>query len=272
MMSSISPAPSARALLIVSLGVLAFASGCFKSKEGDAADGGKASTTNLSSAAAPKGGSCKQPSEGLCTEFAENPFGASEGLCTSLMSGTFSKDACPRENMLGTCETKAKNVTYYYFGNARGPLPADAKAACSTIEEGNFTLANGAEQVAKEKAMPSPDRIVASCLEKSGGCEDYFGSAATVSINKSMCDGTWQDGKACPTEGVVASCLSQGQVRRYTQKSLKASYMTLADVERLCNSDGFAYQHLFKSPNAVAQATGGKNGAVKGAGAAKAKK
>lgn len=261
-----------KTFLLASIGILVFGSGCLPSKDG--VGDKKESTTTVSSAAAgpaPKGGSCKQPTEGVCTEFAENPLGASETLCTSMLGGTYSKDACARENLLGTCATKEKNVTYYYFGNSRGPLPADAKGSCSTMEDGTFTVAPGAEAAARDKAMPSADRIAASCIEKDGSCVDFVGSPTSMALNQSMCDGTWQAGKACATEGVLGSCVSRGQVRRYTARSLKASYMTLADVEKLCNTDGFAYEHFFKATNAVAAAAKGSPAAAKPS-AAKAKK
>lgn len=217
-------------------------------------------TSGTPRVAATKGGSCKQPMTGLCTEFAENPFGASEGLCTSILEGTFAaKEGCARENLVGTCQTKA-SATYYYFANSVGPWPKDAKQDCTTIHEGTFTEAAGAAETAKQKALPAADRIVASCSNKDGACEDFLGGGFGVSMSKDICqssEGKWNDGKACPSENIAASCLSKGKVTRYPVGFGKKGGTSLKDVEGFCSGEGLAFSHWY--PNAALPASPAKS-------------
>ena len=181
----------------------------------------------------PKGGSCMQDKAGLCTEYADNPAGMAESVCTSLIKGTYSKNACPRDNSLGSCLSK-DDTTFYYFGNASGPWTEDATEDCKTIHEGTFTAVAGASEIAKQKALPTPDRILASCQHTQGSCDDYYGDPIKLAISKSLCegDGTWADGKACPADGLAATCLSGGTAHRYYPAYLKSTSTSMTELEQ----------------------------------------
>jgi hypothetical protein len=250
----------ARALVTTSLSVAisVVAFGCSKGS-GSSGSG----TTSATNANAPKGGSCMQDKAGLCTEFTENPAGLSEGLCTSLMKGTYSKAACSRDNTIGSCQSK-DDATYYYFGNSSGPWTEDAADDCKNIHEGTFTATPGAADTAKAKALPAPDHILASCVQDANTCDDYYGDPIKVGISKSFCDGSgqWNDGKACATDGLVATCLSGGAAHRYYAGYLKKNGVTMDGLASLCKSGSIGYSHFY--PAAGAPASGPAVAATKG--------
>jgi hypothetical protein len=218
--------------------------GCSKGAGG--ASGAAAADPN-----APKGGSCMQDKAGLCTEFSENPAGLAEGACTSLMKGTYSKAACSHDSTIGSCQSKG-DTTYYYFGNASGPWTEDAQDDCKTIHEGTFTATAGAAETAKAKAIPTPDKILASCTQDTGSCDDEYGDPIKLDISKSFCaaPATWADAKACPTDNLVATCLSGGTAHRYYATYLKKNGISMADLGNLCKSSGIGYSHFYPAPGA----------------------
>jgi len=246
----------------ITLALSLAALGCSKGNGGAGASGAAAT-----SAYAPKGGSCLEDKAGLCTEFTENPGGLAEGACTSLMKGTYSKDACPRDNSIGSCQSKS-DTTYYYFGNASGPWTEDAADDCKNIHEGTFTPTPGAAETAKQKAMPTADRILASCVQDQTACDDYYGDPIKVDISKSFCEGTgkWNDAKACPTDGLVATCLSGGAAHRYYSTYLKKNGVSMSDLAALCKGGSLGYSHFYPAPGApttagpLAAGKGGKKG------------
>jgi hypothetical protein len=213
---------------------------------------------------APKGGSCLEDKAGLCTEFSENPGGLAEGTCTALMKGTYSKSACPKDNTIGTCQSKT-DATYYYFGNASGPWTEDAADDCKNIHEGTFTATPGAADTAKQKALPAPDHILASCTQDATSCDDEYGEQMKVDLSKSFCSApaTWADGKACPTDNLIATCLSGGTAHRYYSAYLKKNGISMSDLGNLCKSSSIGYSHFYPAPGAptapvVAAANGSK--------------
>jgi hypothetical protein len=242
--------PSFAVIAFVSLVPIA-ATGC--SKSGGSASGGGGAAA---SAEAPKGGSCLEDKAGLCTEYSDNPGGVAESACTMLMKGTYTKNACPRDNTIGSCQSKG-DTTYYYFGNASGPWTEDAEADCKSTHEGTFTATAGAADLAKQKALPTPDRILASCSHDptTSSCNDYYGDSVTLSLSKSLCtdDGTWNDGKACPTDGLVATCLSGGAAHRYYAPYLKKTGTSMNDLATLCKDSSIGYAHFYPG---VASASG----------------
>jgi hypothetical protein len=245
------------ALSLVSLAAI----GCSKSSSGTAAAG----SANPN---APKGGSCMQDKAGLCTEYSENPGGLAESACTALIKGTYSKDSCSRDNTIGSCQSKG-DTTYYYFGNADGPWTEDAADDCKKIHEGTFTATPGAAETAKLKALPTPDHILASCTHDPGSCDDFYGDPIKVSIDKAFCDGdgTWVDGKACPTDGLVATCLSGGAAKRYYAAYLKKNSVSVSGLGTLCAGGSIGYSHFYPAPGAsTAVATGPKAPPGKGKG------
>jgi hypothetical protein len=217
------------------------ATGCSKKSGGASADG--------TAANAPKGGSCLEDKVGVCTEYAENPMGIAESACTSLVKGTYSKNACSHDNTLGSCASKGDTI-YYYFGNSEGPWTEDATENCKTIHDGTFTATAGAAETAKQKAMPTADRIQASCAHDDGSCEDEYGDPIKLGMSKSFCEGggTWADGKACPSDNLVATCLSSGTARRYYATYLKKNSMSAADLAGLCTGSGLGYSHFYPAP------------------------
>jgi hypothetical protein len=239
--------------LAIALSVAAI--GCSKSGGGGA---------TASDPSAPKGGSCMQDKAGLCTEFSENPAGLAEGACTSLMKGTFSKASCSKDNTIGSCQAKS-DVTYYYFGNASGPWTEDAADDCKTIHEGTFTPTPGAADNAKAKALPTPDKILASCTQDATACDDEYGDPIKVDLSKSFCSApaTWADGKACPTDSLVGTCLSGGTAHRFYAAYLKKNGISMTDLGNLCKSSSIGYSHFYPAPGApaapvVAAASGNK--------------
>lgn len=250
--------------VLASVSSLLVAAGCSKKEED------KAATTTVNGASspaaggaakgpAPKGGSCKQEKEGLCTEFSENPLGAMEALCSGMLKGQYTKEACPRENLLGTCQAKT-DATFYYIANSAGPWPADAADHCKLTHEGTFAVAPGVETIAKEKALPAANRITASCVQNDGSCEDIVGDSITMDLQKEMCasTGSWVDGKACPTDGVVASCLTKNKVTRYTASYAKKNGVPLKNLAEGCKSDGLIFAHWYPTAGAEAAAPAGK--------------
>jgi hypothetical protein len=217
---------------------------------------------------APKGGSCTQSNVGLCTEYSDNPGGIAEGACTSLLKGTYSKGSCSRDNTIGSCKSKDE-VNYYYFGSESGPWTEDAADECKTIHEGTFTPTPGAAELAKQKALPTPDHILASCVADATSCEDHYGDPIKLGLSKSMCEAPsqWNDGKACPTDGLVGTCLSNGTAHRYYAAYLKKNGVSLSDLASQCSSTGMLYSHFYPVPGAAtpppvvaAHKGGGKKG------------
>jgi hypothetical protein len=233
--------------------------GCSKS----AATGGDSGTA--AAANGPKGGSCMEPQAGICTNFAENPGGIAESVCTGMSKGTYGQSACPTDNSIGSCAAKGDTI-YYYFGNSSGPWTEDAASDCKTIHEGTFTATAGAADTAKQKALPTPDRIQASCQQQAGTCDDYFGDPIKVGMSKSFCapDGTLSDGKACPTDGLVATCLTGGKAQRYYQAYMKKTSTTMAAAEDQCKNGSLSFSHFYPVPGAVVASATGKPGKGKG--------
>jgi hypothetical protein len=223
--------------------VLALVTGCSK---GSGSSGGTAAANG------PKGGSCMQAQAGICQNFSDNPGGIAEGTCTSLLKGTYAKTACATDNTIGSCAAKDGDTVYYYVGNATAPWPDDAAADCKMTHEGTFTATAGAAEVAKQKALPTADKIQASCMTSFGLCDDYFGDPMSVGIKTSMCtapDGTLAQGKACPTDDLVATCLTPGKAERYYASYMKKTGTTLASAEDLCkNSTIVGTGHFYADP------------------------
>jgi hypothetical protein len=231
----------------ISLALSIVAFGCSKGSAGITASGDR----NGTNANAPKGGSCNEAKAGLCTEFNDNPAGIAEGTCTSVMQGTYAKDACNRANTIGSCASK-DDVTYYYFGNAWGPWTEDAADDCKNVHEGTFTATPGASDNAKLQAIPSPDHIEASCVQDANACDDIYGDPIKLSISKSFCDGSgkWNDGKACPTDGLVATCLAGGTAHRYYGSYLKKNGLTMSGLASLCKTSSIGYSHFYPAAGA----------------------
>jgi hypothetical protein len=238
-------AVAATTFAFVALSVAAI--GCSK---GSGGAGASATDPN-----APKGGSCMQDKAGLCTEFSDNPGGLAEGTCTAIMKGSYSKASCSRDNTIGACASKGDS-TYYYFGNASGPWTEDAADDCKNIHEGTFTPTPGAADTAKAKAIPTPDKILASCTQDATSCDDEYGDPIKLDISKSFCSApaTWADAKACPTDNLVATCLSGGTAHRYYATYLKKNGISMNDLGNLCKSSSIGYSHFYPAPNAPATA------------------
>ena len=158
----------------ISLALSLAALGCSKGS-------GAGSTTATSDPNAPKGGSCMQSGVGLCSEYADNMGGIAEGACTTLLKGTYSKGSCSRDNSIGSCQAKDE-VTYYYFGNESGPWTEAAADECKTIHEGTFKPTPGAAETAKQKALPTADHILASCVADTTSCEDHYGDPIKLQL------------------------------------------------------------------------------------------
>jgi len=231
----------------ISLALSIVAFGCSKGSSGTTASADRSGTD----ANAPKGGSCNQAKAGLCTEFTDNPAGIAEGTCTSIMQGTYSKSACSRASTIGSCASK-EEVTWYYFGNASGPWTEDAAQDCKDIHEGAFTATPGAADNAKANALPTPDRIEASCVKDALSCDDVYGDPIKLSLSKSFCDGssTWNDGKACPTDGLVATCIAGGTAHRYYGAYLKKNGLSMSGLESLCKTSSIGYSHFYPAAGA----------------------
>lgn len=251
-----------RIILVLSSVAVSLAA-CSKPSGGGAGDTGSASVT---SAAAPKGGSCNLEKSGVCHEYADSALGLVEGACTGMLKGTYAKAACSTQNLLGTCELKDEKKLYY-FGNSDAPWVSDAKEDCekNAISPGKFTPAPGAEETAKAKALPAADRIAGSCVKEDGSCEDHFGDM--LDLSKSTCEqfGGKYSTTACPTDKLVASCLKHGKVERIYEKDLKERKMS--ELEDDCVKLAIPFGHFYPDPNAKVAAP-----AAKAAGGAKAKK
>lgn len=256
---------------------------CGKPTKGSAA-GATGSATLTNAAAAPKGGSCMEEKTGICTEYSDNPLGFAESACKDMFKGTYSKNACPTQNLIGTCQKKDdKNPNggdkeFYYFGNSKGAWLDDAQADCekNPLTPGKFTAQPGVEQAAKDNALPKAANITASCVKKDGTCEDITGRLGE--LEKSFCEdggsGTYKDGQACPTENLVGSCIKQGKVSRYYTASLKGQ--SVKSLTKECEDFALVGKnHWYPGPAAPAAAAApaakaaGK--AVKGGGSSKAK-
>jgi hypothetical protein len=241
----------------IALAVSLAAIGCSKSA------GGGSSGSSAADPGAPKGGSCMQDKAGLCTEFGDNPAGLAEGACTSLMKGTYAKTACSHDNSIGSCASKG-DTTWYYFGNASGPWTEDAADDCKNIHEGTFTATAGAADTAKAKAIPTSDKILASCVQDANACDDEYGDPIKLDISKSFCSApaTWADAKACPSDSLVGTCLSGGTAHRYYAGYLKKNGVSMTDLANLCKSSSIGYAHFYPGPAAPAPgpvvAAGGK--------------
>jgi len=208
---------------------------------------GKAGTTTLTSANAPKGGSCNLPKAGSCTEYADNALGLTESMCKDLIKGSYEKASCPTANLMGVCERKG-DKKFYYFGGSM-PWVSDAQNNCEKdgLEPGKFTAQPGAEQTAKDKAIPTGDRIQGSCTNSGGTCEDLFGDM--FDMQKSMCEQF--DGKfstsACTAEKLVGSCVKNGKVERLYEKDLK--FQKLADLQNSCEKYAIPFGHFYPNPD-----------------------
>jgi hypothetical protein len=99
-------------------------------------------------------------------------------------------------------------------------------------------------------------------------CEDHYGDPIKLQLSKSMCDGTgqWNDGKACPTDGLVATCLSNGTAHRFYATYLKKNGVSMSDLASQCSTTGMLYSHFYPASGAptaapvVATRKGGKKG------------
>jgi len=233
-------------------------------------EGGGASSTTTTSGPVPKGGSCNVEKQGICEEYADSALGLAEGACKSLLKGSYAKAACSQTNLMGVCETKDEKK-FYYFGNSVAPWVSDAKEDCekNAITPGKFTAQPNAEETAKTKTMPDASKISASCMEESGQCEDIIVDA--LDMEKSSCEsgGGKYATSACPTAGLVASCVKRGKVVRYYEKALKTQKMS--ELQTFCDSGGILFGHFYADPNAPKAPAAGGGGAKPAAKPASAK-
>ena len=249
-------------------------------KPGGSGSGSSAGSATVTSGPAPKGGSCNEEQSGICVEYGDNPLGMAEGACKEMFHGTYSKGSCPQQNALGYCQKK-EDKEFYYFGNGVAAWVDDAREDCekNPLTPGKFTAAPNAEQTAKDKAIPTPDRISASCQHKDGTCDDITGRLAD--LEKSFCEdggnGTYTEHKACAADALVGSCVKHSKVSRYYTPSLKTQ--SAKDLTNDCEN-GLLKGHWYPGPAApaaaaakaaapAAKAAGGK--ATPAGGAAKAK-
>ncbi len=250
-------------VVVTSVSLIALAtSACGKGK----AEGGKAGSTSLTSAEAPKGGRCLLEKAGTCTEYKGNALGLAEGACTDLLKGAYAKEACPAAELMGKCERKGDTVFYYFGGEY--PWVSDAEKSCAKdgLEPGKFTASAGAEQLAKEKALPATSKILGSCAHTSlGTCEDYTG--ADFDMLKGLCDKF--TATPCSTDKLVASCVKHGRVERLYESELK--YQKMADLQKSCEGDAFPFGHFYPNPSYTPAKAAAAPAKAK-AGASKAKK
>lgn len=260
------------ALVFSSLALVVMA--CGKSGDKAGAGGAASSSATVTSGPVPKGGSCNLEKDGMCHEYADSALGMVEGLCTGMMKGTYAKASCSTANLMGVCEEKDEKK-YYYYGNADAPWVADAKEHCekNAGAPGKWTAQPGAEEIAKTKALPAADKIGGSCTKESGSCDDVWGQM--MDLQKGSCeavDGKWAT-TPCQVDKLVASCVKNGKVTRYTDKDLKTQGGKLSDLQELCEKVSFPFGHFYPGPNAPAAggaaAAGGAKAAA-GGGAAKA--
>lgn len=234
-------------VVVSSLSVIALAStGCRKPKGAE----GKPGSATVTSATAPKGGSCLLENAGTCTEYQDNALGLAETSCKDLMKGSYSKESCPTAELMGVCERKGDKKFFYYGGST--PWVSDAQEACEKdgLEPGKFTAQPNAEQIAKDKALPTASRIQGSCVSSSGSCEDLYGEM--FDMQKSMCEQF--DGKfsssPCTTEKLVASCVKRGKVERLYEKDLK--FQKLSDLQNSCEKYAIPFGHFYPNPDSAA--------------------
>ncbi len=235
-------------------------------KPGASSNSSPAASATLTSAAAPKGGSCNEAKAGICTEYSDNPLGIAESACKEMFAGTYAKAACPSENVLGYCTKDKGDKQYYYFGNGVAAWVDDAKKDCeqNPLTPGKFTVATTAniEQLAKDKALPTSDRIAGSCVHKDGSCDDVVGRMAE--LEKQFCEDA--GGKfgttACSADALVGSCVKHGKVSRFYSANLKTN--TVKQLTTDCE-DSLGQGHWYEGPAAP-------KAAVKPAKPAKAKK
>jgi len=223
--------------------------GCSLPPSKKKADSEAVGTTTTTSASLKGGASCNHEKSGRCTEFKkDDPLGLLETGCKDIQKATFTKDTgCASANLMGTCERQDAKE-FYYFGGAI-PWVQDAKTSCEKdgLTPGKFTASPNAEQTAKDKAVPTPDHIVASCTEKDGTlCEDLYGDL--VELQTSSCE---QGGRKlaktpCASEKLVGSCVKEGTTERHYEPELK--WMKLADLQKNCESSSILYGHWY--PNA----------------------
>ncbi len=256
-------------LLFVSSCLLAVVA-CGKPGSSGAGPAGSASVTN---AVVPKGGSCNEAKAGVCTEYADNPLGLAEGACKEMFKGTYAKNACPTDNVIGFCQRKDEKE-FYYFGNGVGAWVDDAKEDCekNSLTPGKFTATAGVDQAAKDKAIPAAANIAASCLHKDGTCDDITGRLAD--LEKSLCEdpssgGKWTENTPCPADNLIGSCVKHGKVARHYTSELKNGLVSVKGLTDDCQ-DGFTKGHWYPGPAAPAakaaptpKAAGGKGGAGK---------
>lgn len=234
---------------VVSVGLLAAACG----KPSGKGAPGEAGSATVTSGLAPKGGSCLEEKAGLCHEYTENPLGMAEGLCKDLLKGTYSKNACPTADLVGTCKKKDGDKTLYYFANSHAAWVEDAKKDCekNPLAEGaTFTAAPGAEEAAKTKAIPTPNKISGSCANPDGTvCEDHFGEH--MDLDKEACSAmklTWST-TPCATEELYGSCLERGKVTRYYKKMTKLTKASA--MQNYCESNSSEFlgaAHWYPAP------------------------
>ena len=231
-----------------------------------------AATASGAAAAGPKGGSCVDP-RGQCTEYTDNTLGVAEAAC-KMFEGKYIPSACPTADVIGRCDDADGQKTYYYAGNFIAPWVSDAKRDCeenpARTKKGKFTAQPNMEDVAKQKALPSTDKVIGSC-QLSEMCEDIFED--TLKMEKDTCtqvQGKWAT-TPCPTADVAASCLKAGKVQRYSHKMFK--FTKPSAVENLCNSDSvLMWGHYYPGDIVNAQAKGDHKAAPSASHASKAKK
>jgi hypothetical protein len=258
-------------LLFVSSSLVALAA-C--GKPGSSTSGPAASAT-VTSAAAPKGGSCNEAKAGVCTEYSDNPLGLAEGACKQMFKGTYAKNACPSDNVIGYCQRKDEKQ-FYYFGNGVAPWVEDAKEDCekNALTPGTFAATAGAEQTAKDKAIPPAASIAASCAYKNGTCDDITGRLAE--LDTSLCDdpsfgGRWAEATPCAADNLVGSCVKRGKITRHYTAELKSGL----DSEKGLTDDsqgGFTKGHWYPGAAAPAAKAASPSAKPTSGGAAKAKK
>ncbi|MDF2697647.1 MAG: hypothetical protein K0S65_6030, partial [Labilithrix sp.] len=184
--------------------------------------------------------------------------------------GAYAKESCPTADLMGVCERKGGDKKFYYFGGST-PWVSDAQESCEKdgLEPGKFTAQPGAEQAAKDKALPTAARIQGSCINSAGSCEDLFGEA--FDMQKSMCEQF--DGKfstsPCTSDKLVASCVKSGKVERLYEKDLKLQ--KLSELQSSCEKYAIPFGHFYPNPNAAPSAAAAAKPTVKASGA-KAKK
>jgi hypothetical protein len=186
----------------------------------------------------PGGGRCSYETEGRCEEYKDSALGMHETICRGT-GGSYTKAACARDKLLGTCAREAGVTEFVYLDNTLNLLADDGKARCERgVAKGTWT-ADPAGAARKTVELADVSKVRASCMyePQEGRCSDFV-TPDVMNLHKQGCEA--RHGKfaaqACARVGLAGTCAQGGgRLEHYYAAAVTAPALAL--YQKQCETE-----------------------------------